>query len=175
MSSAEQQARFDYQEEAARRDQALQAKVALLGQAKTYPELVDRLTKALIDGATDELFTTFMRHHLGLLADYNDVRSFPAAKFYHYEVFDKLNACKDKAKFYSVYEAGYPPLMNKVQEKFPLRKDKLQQGNNNRGRNNSNRGAGNNSFRGGDGSFRGNHSARGARGNSSPPAEPRLG
>ena len=146
--------------------------MATLGQAKTYPELVQRLNKELLAGATDKDFVPFMMNHLKLLARINDQRSWAACKFYHYGLWDEFNSQKeeDKARFYLVNMNGNVDLTGQLHDSYPMRKNQQQQGGNRGGKTNGNNG--NNS------SFRGRGRGRGAgagRGNPSSTQEPGLG
>ena len=138
---------------AAQREVTALAKIANLGQAKTYPELVRRLFKQTVNNSNDKSFLAFMENHIVILADYNDSRSWAAAKYYHYEVFDQLSQQTDeadKARFYQTNENGHSYFIGKVIEKFQPRRDKQQQQGNGRGGkgNRGNRGGGNgDSFR----------------------------
>jgi hypothetical protein len=171
-SSSAEQTILDHHLELLRRDQALQAKMSVLGQAKSYPELTRRLFKLIVSNASDKVFCAFMENHIVMLADYNDTRSWNAAKFYHYEVFDQLaqrHDDSDKADFYRTNVNGHASLIGKVMEKFQPRSQRQQQQHGNRG----GRGRGGN--RGGD-SFRGNRGGGrgGGRGSSSSSPEASL-
>lgn len=172
-SSSAEQTFLDHQLDLLRRDQALQAKMSVLGQAKSYQELTRRLFRLTVTNAADKAFCSFMENHLVMLADYNDTRSWNAAKFYHYEVFDQLAQRQDeseKADFYRTNVNGHASLIGKVMEKFQPRSQRQQQQQHG-GR--GGRGKGGN--RGGD-SFRGNRGGNrgGGRGGSSPSPEASL-
>ena len=172
-SSSAEQTFLDHQLDLLRRDQALQAKMSVLGQAKSYQELTRRLFRLTVTNAADKAFCSFMENHLVMLADYNDTRSWNAAKFYHYEVFDQLAQRQDeseKADFYRTNVNGHASLIGKVMEKFQPRSQRQQQQHHG-GR--GGRGKGGN--RGGD-SFRGNRGGNrgGGRGGSSPSPEASL-
>lgn len=157
LSAAMEQATLDHHLDLLRRERDLQVKMTTLGQAKSFPDLVERLNKLLVANAADKHYVAFHNNHTSMLASLNDARCWNAAKQYHHDIFDKLNVLttdEDKKAFYLTNVNGNAWVLNQVVEKFQLRRDKNKEGGNNN----------NNNFRGGRG--KGNHdgSFRGGRG-----------
>ena len=152
-SSDLEQARLDYDADLLRRERAQLVKQATLGKATNMADLIQRMQRDLVAGVSDKEFVRFMGKHCAQVTRYNDSRSFAAAKYYHYAVFDELNGLKDdeKAGFYLANLNGNAALMDEVNTNpaYKLRREKGNSNNNGSGK------PGNHGHGGGGGGFRG--------------------
>lgn len=133
---------------------ATATKLKDLTEAKSFPELLNRLVAIIVANANDKAFVAFISNHVDIIARLNEQKVFAAAKFYHYRVF----ALRDKAEqegaaslsaFYSTTGGGHASLLAQANA-FNANKGKGGGGGRGaRGRGNSYESGSGGSFRGG--------------------------